>query len=97
MTIVPDSLTGQIHLYGVLQNANTFTSDIFVRIEEYEKSLSNMTATITGYCSATFCPSVITDTQARFQLQPPFLWRGNLLGVPCMKLVCLWRSQNAMN
>lgn len=49
-------------LYGV-QNANKFAADIFVRIEEYEKDLEELTATITVYCALLGCPEVIDDTQ----------------------------------
>lgn len=46
-----------------MQNANKFTADIFVRIEEYEKELQEMTATITVYCALLDCPPVIDATQ----------------------------------
>ena len=81
---------------SAVQNANTFTSDIFVRIEEYEKSLTNMTATISGYCGSTgFCSPVITDTQVRFSLQP-HLCASNFRGCRVSRTRCMHRGERLL-
>ena len=46
-----------------LQNTNRFATDIFVRMEGYEKDLQEITSTITGYCALLECPPVIEDTK----------------------------------